>query len=141
MRLMMRLAGLLLIGLTLAVAAYARYAGDVVGEDGVTVRAGHAHYLVAVKDTARCQLGDQRIVVEPSVRREVLAGERIDPPVGGLLTCRGGEVMVTSGLALGLYPLADFALVPLLLGTGLIVFASFVHPPRHRPWGRPDGLR
>lgn len=138
LRLTMRLAGLCLIALTLAVAAYARYAGAIVGNDGVHVSAGHAHYLVAHGSVARCKLGDQRMVVEPP-GREFLAGVRIDPPVGGLLTCRGGAVMVTRGLALGLYPLADYGLVPVLLGTALIMFSGFIRRPPfgyHPHWFR-----
>lgn len=128
----MRVVGVVLIAVTVGVALYARFGGEDVG-DGLVVSAGVDHYLVATGSVAHCEAAGERLEIPPLGQREILDGVRIEPDSDKLLTCEGGDVTVTRGSALVLYPVAEYDFVPVIVGAALIVIARFMRPPRRHP--------
>lgn len=127
----MRGVGTLLIGITLAIAVYARFGGEEVG-DGLRVQAGRTYYLVASGAVAHCDVAGQPVDIPPLGPRELLDGARVEPRTDGNLTCRGGDVAVTSGPALLAYPIAEYDFLPVIIGAALIVIPRFLRPSGSR---------
>ncbi len=136
----MRLIGIALIAATLAVAGYARFAGQQVA-GGIDLPQGKS-YLASSGPVAHCTMHNdssagKRVEVPVLGARELLDGTRIEAPAGGTrLSCVGGDVSVTSGAVL-VYRLAEYDFVPVIAGAVLIVFARFLRPARRRSSQRP----
>lgn len=128
----MRVVGVVLIGLTVVAAAYARFGGDDVAE-GTRLSAGE-HYLVATGQIAHCTVpgGDpRRFDLSPLGARELLDGQYVQVSPGGSdINCTGGDVTATSGAALALYPMAEYDFLPVIIGAVLIVTSRWVRPSR-----------
>jgi hypothetical protein len=115
----LRVGGLLLLAVAIAVTAYARFGGQAVGP-GLFPEPGSPHYLVSPAADTTCTVGGLTLLV-PAQQRGLLDGTGFTTEAAEELTCERRNVRLTSGPLVLAHPLAEQDWLTVLLGSALVV--------------------